>query len=118
MAIDINQEVKVWGGFSPQEFWFGSGILILLAALAVVLGLRIKPLLGGIFFFFAGGSFTGFMVYRRGLPKGLLLRRFMQDGSFLFLKIPGIRGADLYHAAGRNRARRFTEALGESHEGR
>jgi len=111
VAIDVNEEVKVWGGFNPMDFWLSVGVLLLLAVLALLIGMRIAPLLGGIFFFLAGGGFAGFMVYRQSLPKGLLLRRFLQDGRFLFVKVPGIRGVDVYHAVAAMRAERFTEAF-------
>lgn len=118
MAIDVNEEVKVWGGFNPVDFWLSVGVLLLLAALALLIGMRIAPLLGGIFFFLAGGSFSGFMVYRQSLPKGMLLRRFLQDGSFLFLKVPGVRGVDVYQAVAAMRGERFAEAFRETDEER
>jgi hypothetical protein len=118
VAIDVNEEVKVWGGFNPLDFWLGVGILLLLAALALLIGIRIAPLLGGIFFSLAGGGFAGFMVYRQSLPKGMLLRRFLQDGSFLFLKVPGIHGVDVYQAVAARRAERFTEAFLGTHDDR
>jgi hypothetical protein len=118
VAIDINEEVKVWGGFSPQEFWFGVGVLLLQAALALLIGVRVAPMLGGVSFFLGGGGFVGFMVYRRSLPKGILMRRFLQEGSFLFLKIPGIHGVDVYHAPAFERAKRFSDAFAGSHADR
>lgn len=118
MAIDVNEEVKVWGGFNPFDFWLSVGVLLLLALLALFIGMRVAPLLGGIFFSIAGGGFAGFMVYRQSLPKGILLRRFMQDGTFLFLKVPGVRGVDVYHAVAALRAERFNEAFLGAHDER
>lgn len=118
MAIDINEEVKVWGGFSPQEFWLGAGVLLLQAAFALLIGLRVAPMLGGLLFFLGGGGFAGFMIYRRSLPKGLLMRRFLQDGSFLFLKVPGVHGVDVYLAPAFERAKRFSDAFAGSNADR
>ncbi len=116
MPIDINEDIKVWGGFTPMEFWAGASILVLLALIALSLGARTSALWGGIFFFASGGSFFGFMVYRRSLPKGLLLRRFLQDGRFLFITIPWIKAPTVYHPWGRGRAERFREQYGSRDE--
>lgn len=116
MAIDINDEVKVWGGFSPGDFWIGAAVLLLLAALAIFFGTRTTPLIGGVFFFLAGGGFMGFMVHRQSLPRGLLMRRFLQDGSFLFLKFPWMHGVDIYLPPATERAKRFAKAFRDSHE--
>lgn len=118
MAIDINEEVKVWGGFSPKDFWVGATVLLLMATLSLFLGARVAPLLGGIFFFLIGGGFAGFMVYRQGLPTGLLMRRFLQDGSFLFIKFPGLHGVDAFLPPSVARAERFAKAFRDTHEDR
>ena len=96
MAIDVNEQVTVWAGFSPEEFWIGAAVLSGFAALSVVVGMHFVPLLGAVCFFMSGGGFAGFMVYRKTLPKGQLLRRFRQDGTFLFVRMPGVRGVDAY----------------------
>jgi hypothetical protein len=116
MAIDINEEVKVWGGFSPTDFWLGAAVLLFIAALAVFVGTRTSPMIGGILFFLAGGGFMGFMVHRKALPRGLLLRRFLQDGSFLFLKFPQVHGVDVYLPPASERAKRFAKAFEDSRE--
>lgn len=116
MAIDINEEVTVWGGFSPKDFWLGAAVLLLLATLSLFLGARVAPLLGGLFFFLTGGGFTGFMVYRQGLPRGLLMRRFLQDGSFLFLRLPRVQGVDVYLPPAATRAERFAIAFKDPNE--
>jgi len=118
MAIDINEEVKVWGGFSPGDFWAGAAVLLMLAALAIFLGTCMKPLIGGLFFFLTGGGFLGFMVHRQTLPRGLLMRRFLQDGSFLFIKFPRMRGVDIYIPPAMERAKRFAKAFQEHREAR
>lgn len=93
MAIDINEEVKLWGGFSFSEFWTGAGVLVGLF-LSLVLGLgRVTGPATGFFTFLAlGGAFAVFWIYKRDLPKGYLARRWKQEGKFLFVHIPGRKG--------------------------
>jgi len=116
VSIDVNEEVRVWAGFVPRDFWIGVGVLMALASTAVLIAAKTAPFFGALFFFFTGGGFTGFMVYRQGLPKGLLWRRFLQDGEFLFLKVPGLRGVDVYRAPAQERALGFNEAFRGSHD--
>ena len=118
MAIDVNEEVMVWGGFTPEEFWTGAGVLFGIAVVSVMLSIHVAPMLGGIFFFLFGGGFVGFMVYQRDLPKKYLIRRFQQEGKFLFIKIPGIQGVDVYSAPSSERGQRFKEAMGDENAGR
>jgi hypothetical protein len=112
MSIDINEEVKVWGGFSPEEFWFGAASLLLIAVLSVALAVKTAPMAGGVLFFFLGGATVGFLVYQRNLPKGLLWRRFRQEGRFLFLRFPWVHGIDAYLQPSYERDKRFKDALG------
>lgn len=107
MAVDINEEVRAWGGFSVTDFWTGVMALVLIVAVGLFIALNVSGILGGVWVAFAGGSFAALWVYRLTLPKGYLLRRFQQEGKFLFFKIPGIEGLKVQLPAAHDRGARF-----------
>jgi hypothetical protein len=115
MAIDVNEEVTVWGGFSPEAFWGGAVVLVLLAAVAILIGMKTSPWLGGISFFMGGGSLTGVMIHAQRLPKGYLGRRFRREGRFLFLKIPGVGETGFVAARSAEAFTRFRAHLEDGH---
>lgn len=80
--------------------------MTLIGLLAVTTGERISPLAGSLFFFFTGGVFFAFMIYQRDLPAGILWRRFRQEGRFIFIHIPWVKGVTIYHASARPKSAR------------
>lgn len=109
MPIDVNQDIKVWGGFTPGQFWGSIGGLFGIGIMALAISLGRSPVLGALFLAMVGGGFGVFMVYQRDLPKNYLKNRFLQEGKFFFITIPGIHGVDLYSTPGSERGRRFAK---------
>jgi hypothetical protein len=108
VAIDLNDEVKLWAGFTAPDFWIGAGVL---AALFFGLGLGLSvafrsPAVGLGLFFALGGPWIFFWLYQRSLPKGFLLRRWRQEGRFLFILVTSVKGTEIYSppALGRGQA--------------
>ncbi len=118
MPIDVNEPVRVWGGFSPGEFWAGSAALVASAAVALVVGTRVAPDAGAAVFIVLGGGTAAFMVYRQGLPPGTLLRRLRREGRFLVLRVPGFGSPDVYPPLAAGRADRFRAAFEEDRAAR
>jgi hypothetical protein len=117
MPIDVNQDIKVWAGFTPGQFWAGAGGLFVIGIGALVLSLEHSPFLGALFLALVGGAFTFFMIYQRDLPKNYLRNRFLQEGKFFFITIPGIRGVDIYATPGSERGRRFDKEFDNHAQG-
>jgi hypothetical protein len=112
MSIDVNEDVKVWQGFSQGQFWGGAAALLGIAALALLVSVKVNQILGCAILAVVGGGFAAFMVLLRDLPKGYLLLRLKQEGRFFFVRIPGLRGVDLYLAPGSERGSRFEREFG------
>jgi|SRR5665213_598219 len=107
MAIDVNEEVKVWGGLTPIQFWLGSGGLLVTALIALLISLKVGAVVGSMFLAVVGGGIGAFFMLQRDLPKNYLSRRFKQEGKFFFITIPGIHGTDLYTSPASERGKRF-----------
>jgi hypothetical protein len=115
MAIDLNDEIRVWGGFTQKELSWAGGVL---AALFFVFFLGLtkvtgRLLVGLLSFLSLAGPWVAFVMYQRDLPKGYLLRRFRQEGKFLFLRVGVVKGIDLYAPPCVDRAQAWAEAMGE-----
>ena|GEM_PF-5178049 len=108
MAIDLNDDVKIWGGFTASEFWIGLGVTAgLFFGVGVGLSVLFKnPFVGLVLFCALGGPWLFFWLYQRNLPKGFLLRRWRQEGRFLFIHVASVKGVELYSppSAGRGEA--------------
>jgi hypothetical protein len=98
MAIDINDKVRMWGGFTPAEFGIGAAVLAALFGLCVI-GISVVERhfkIGIAAFFGLGGPWVLFMLYQRNLPSGYLKHRWIQEGRFLFFHIKNRKAPDLY----------------------
>ena len=108
MSVDINEEIRLWGGFTVAEFWIGAGVLF---ALFFLVALGLSPILGlaGSLLVFgaAATSFALFWTYQRDLPKGYLLRRWGQEGRFLFFRVPGFQAQQVLPPPSRGRRQAF-----------
>src|SRR5665213_2702546 len=107
MSIDLNDKIKLWGGFSQGELYLAGGVLV---ALFFLFFLGLSRLTGDLplgFAVFCGfaGPWIWFVMYRRDLPKGYLLRRFRQEGKFLFFSFGAVKGIDVYAPPTINRVR-------------
>ena len=113
MAIDLNDDVKLWGGFTAPDFWIGAGVLAgLFFGLGVGLSVVLKnPFVGLGLFFALSGPWIYFWLYQRGLPKGYLLRRWRQEGRFLFIHVPSVKGTDLYAPPACHRGEAWDRAM-------
>jgi hypothetical protein len=105
MAIDLNDEIKLWGGFTATQFWAGATVtLLLFLTCAIYLSLCLHNFKIGFGFFFAfGGPWIMFLLYQRELPRGYLLRRWKQEGRFLFVHIKSVKGVDIYSSPANDR---------------
>ena len=112
MAVDINEEVKAWGGFSVNDFWIGVFALVGITVFALYLTLRVSGVLAALWEATAGGGFMALWVYRLSLPKGYLLRRFRQEGKFLFIHFPWIETQKTILPPSYNRGARFAAEFG------
>jgi hypothetical protein len=111
MALDLNDKIKLWGGFTQGELYLAAGVL---AGLFFLCFLGLSRLTGNLALGFAvfcgfAGPWLWFVLYRRDLPKGYLLRRFRQEGKFLFFTVGSVRGVDLYVPPLAGRARSWAE---------
>jgi hypothetical protein len=119
MSIDLNDKIKLWGGFSQGELYLAGGVLV---ALFFLFFLGLSKLTGDLplgFAVFCGfaGPWIWFVMYRRDLPKGYLLRRFRQEGKFLFLSFGAVKGIDVYAPPTVNRVRAWAADFEEGTHG-
>lgn len=114
MAIDLNDEIRVWAGFTQKELNISGGILIALFFICVLGITRTTgSIVAGVAVFgvFAAPT-VGFVLYQRDLPKGYLLRRFKQEGLFLFLRFKNVKGIDVYAPPAVKRAEAWAKDFG------
>ena len=114
MAIDLNDEIRVWAGFTQKELNIAGGILIGLFFICVLGVTRATgSIVAGVAVFgvFAAPT-VGFVLYQRDLPKGYLLRRFKQEGKFLFIHLKNVKGIDVYAPPAVKRAEAWDNDFG------
>ena len=112
MPTDVNDKIKMWGGFTPGEFGIGAAVLAC-AFFACVIGISVwahhfKVGIGA--FFGISGPWAMFMLYKRDLPEGYLLRRWKQEGRFLIFHLPSLKGTDLFLPPSERRGEQFDRA--------
>lgn len=115
VAIDLNDEIKMWGGFTGSELTLAGGVVLALFIVCVMLlGEMTGSLLVGVSAFgLTTGPWLVFVMYKRDLPKGYLMRRYRQEGKFLFLTFKNVRGVDLYAPPAVHRAQAWAEDFGD-----
>jgi hypothetical protein len=118
VAIDLNDKIKMWGGFTAQEFWVGAGTLLCLFMSCIIgVSIHFRDFKLGLGIFCAlAGPWMAFMIYQRELPKGYLLRRMQQEGRFLIFHFPFFKGQNLYSSLPERRGDEFEREWGSKND--